>query len=234
MQGQGIVVGLAGTGDGNLLSTRRSIGTLLEKMGNPLGPDGLKELKDFKNVALVVVTATIPAAGARQGDKIDCVVSSLGSAKSLKGGRLLQTALTGPGRPPSLPVYAFAQGSVELEDADHRDHRPCVRRRPARGGLLQPIRPQQQGHAGAEPGPLGLRGRPDGGRAGQRVVRQGNGRRSGRSRRGRFRDAQRHRPSPRSEQHRNRHPAAQPVQPGHVRRRRAPPGRLRTRRRPPK
>jgi flagellar P-ring protein FlgI len=116
LQGQGIVVGLVGTGDGNLLSTRRSISTLLEKMGNPLGPDGLKELKDFKNVALVVVTATIPAAGARQGDKIDCVVSSLGSAKSLKGGRLLQTALTGPGRAPSLPVYAFAQGSIELEN----------------------------------------------------------------------------------------------------------------------
>jgi flagellar P-ring protein FlgI len=117
LQGQGIVVGLSGTGDGNLASTRRSISTLLEKMGNPLGPEGLKELKDFKNVALVVVTATIPASGARQGDKIDCVVSSLGSAKSLKGGRLLQTALTGPGRPPSLPVYAFAQGSIELEGA---------------------------------------------------------------------------------------------------------------------
>ena len=116
LQGQGIVVGLAGTGDGNLPSTRRSISTLLEKMGNPLGPDGLNELKDFKNVALVVVTATIPAAGARQGDQINCVVSSLGSAKSLKGGRLLQTAMTGPGAAPSLPVYAFAQGSIELED----------------------------------------------------------------------------------------------------------------------
>lgn len=117
LQGQGIVVGLAGTGDGNLPSTRRSIGTLLEKMGNPLGPGGLKELKDFKNVALVVVTTTIPASGARQGDKIDCIVSSLGSAKSLKGGRLLQTAMTGPGQPPSLPVYGFAQGSIEIEDS---------------------------------------------------------------------------------------------------------------------
>jgi len=117
LQGQGIVVGLAGTGDGNLPSTRRSIAMLLEKIGNPLGADGLRELKDFKNVALVVVTATIPASGARQGDKIDCVVSSLGAAKSLKGGRLLQTAMTGPGRPPSLPVYGFAQGSIELEEA---------------------------------------------------------------------------------------------------------------------
>jgi flagellar P-ring protein FlgI len=115
LQGQGIVVGLAGTGDGGLPSTRRSINALLEKMGNPLGADGMKELKDFKNVALVVVTTTIPASGARQGDKIDCVVSSLGAAKSLKGGRLLQTAMTGPGQPPSLPVYGFAQGSVELD-----------------------------------------------------------------------------------------------------------------------
>ena len=115
LQGQGIVVGLAGTGDGALPSTRRSINALLEKMGNPLGADGMKELKDFKNVALVVVTMTIPASGARQGDKIDCVVSSLGAAKSLKGGRLLQTAMTGPGQAPSLPVYGFAQGSVELD-----------------------------------------------------------------------------------------------------------------------
>ncbi|MBN2023105.1 MAG: flagellar basal body P-ring protein FlgI [Pirellulales bacterium] len=116
LQGQGLVIGLPGTGDGNLPSTQQSIRQLLDRMGNPVGSRGPAELKDFKNVALVVVTATIPAAGARQGDKIDCVVSSPGSAKSLKGGRLLPTALTGPGQPPNLPVYAFAQGSIELDD----------------------------------------------------------------------------------------------------------------------
>jgi flagellar P-ring protein FlgI len=118
LQGQGIVVGLPGTGDGDLLATRRSLGVLLQKLGNPLGAQGLAELKDYKNVALVVVTATIPSAGARQGDKINCTVSSLGTAKSLKGGVLLPTALTGPGSPAEMPVYAFAQGSLELDGPD--------------------------------------------------------------------------------------------------------------------
>lgn len=118
LQGQGIVVGLPGSGDGDLPATRRSLGALLQKLGNPLGTEGLGELKNFKNVALVIVTATIPSAGARQGDKINCTVSSLGAAKSLKGGILLPTALTGPGVPPDMPVYAFAQGPLELDDPD--------------------------------------------------------------------------------------------------------------------
>ncbi len=118
LQGQGIVVGLPGTGDGDLVATQRSMGALLQKLGNPLGASGLAELKNFKNVALVIVTATVPAAGARQGDKINCTVSSMGAAKSLKGGVLLPTALTGPGVPGDMPVYAFAQGSVELDNAE--------------------------------------------------------------------------------------------------------------------
>ena len=118
LQGQGIVVGLAGTGDGDLIATRRSTAALLQKLGNPMGAAGLAEMKNFKNVAIVVVTATIPAAGARQGDKINCTVSSMGAAKSLKGGVLLATALTGPGVPGKMPVYAFAQGPVELEDPE--------------------------------------------------------------------------------------------------------------------
>ncbi len=116
LQGQGIVVGLPGTGDGDLVATQRSMGALLQKLGNPLGAGGLAELKNFKNVALVIVTATVPAAGARQGDKINCTVSSMGAAKSLKGGMLLPTALIGPGVPGDMPVYAFAQGPVELDD----------------------------------------------------------------------------------------------------------------------
>jgi flagellar P-ring protein precursor FlgI len=74
-------------------------------------------LKDTKNVALVTVTATIPAAGARQGDKIDCVVSSIGSAKSLAGGRLFLTPLIGPD-PKHPRVFAFAEGAVTLENAN--------------------------------------------------------------------------------------------------------------------
>ena len=68
-------------------------------------------------MALVTVTATIPAAGARQGDKIDCIVSSIGSAKSLAGGRLFLTPLIGPD-PKHPRVYAFAEGPVTLENPD--------------------------------------------------------------------------------------------------------------------
>ena len=59
----------------------------MQYMRNPaLG--GAEELKDASNVALVMVTATVPAGGARQGDQLDCHVSSIGAAKSLAGGRL--------------------------------------------------------------------------------------------------------------------------------------------------
>ena len=117
LQGLGIVVGLGGTGDGaNFLPTIRSLATAMQLMGNPVGPNGAAELKDAKNVALVMVTATVPAAGARQGDKIDCVVSSVGSAKSLAGGRLFLTPLLGPD-PQNPRVYALADGPITLEDS---------------------------------------------------------------------------------------------------------------------
>lgn len=116
LHGLGIVVGLNGTGDGgNFLPTIRSLGTAMQLMGNPMGENGLAELKDAKNVALVMVTATVPAAGARQGDKIDCTVSSVGSASSLEGGRLFLTPLLGPA-PGDPRVYALAQGAITLED----------------------------------------------------------------------------------------------------------------------
>ncbi|MHC4177435.1 MAG: flagellar basal body P-ring protein FlgI, partial [Planctomycetota bacterium] len=71
LQGLGLVVGLNGTGDGGRsLPTIRSLAKVMNLMGEPLGASGLTELKDAKNVALVTVTATVPAAGARQGDKL--------------------------------------------------------------------------------------------------------------------------------------------------------------------
>lgn len=129
LQGLGIVVGLGGTGDGaNFLPTIRSLATTMQLMGNPVGPGGAAELKDAKNVALVMVTATVPAAGARQGDKIDCVVSSVGSAKSLAGGRLFLTPLLGPD-PQNPRVYALADGPITLEDPERpttgRIHSGC-------------------------------------------------------------------------------------------------------------
>ena len=116
LQGLGIVAGLDGTGDGgNFLPTVRSLATMMQLLGRPLGEGGTSELKDAKNVALVIVTATIPPAGARRGDKIDCTVSAI-SAKSLAGGRLLLTPLTGPLPQQDPMVFALAEGPITLED----------------------------------------------------------------------------------------------------------------------
>ncbi len=116
LHGLGFVVGLKGTGDGsNFLPTIRTLAKVMSLMGEPLGQNGLAELKDTKNVALVTVTATVPAAGARQGDKLDCMVSSIGSAKSLAGGRLFLTPLLGPDRN-NTRIYAFADGAISLDD----------------------------------------------------------------------------------------------------------------------
>jgi flagellar P-ring protein precursor FlgI len=116
LQGMGIVVGLKGTGDSSsYLPTIRSVAKVMSVMKNAPGAKPYLELKDTKNVALVTVTATIPAGGARQGDKVDCMVSSIGSCKSLAGGLLFLTPLIGPD-PRSPRVYAFAQGPLKIED----------------------------------------------------------------------------------------------------------------------
>jgi flagellar P-ring protein precursor FlgI len=117
IQGMGLVIGLAGTGDSTSFQpTIRALATVLERMNNPLGEKGMLELKDAKNVALVMVTATVPAAGARQGDRIDCTVSAIGSAKSLEKGILLTTPLLGP-QTNDPRVYGFAQGPLQFDDA---------------------------------------------------------------------------------------------------------------------
>ena len=118
IQGLGVIVGLKGTGDtSSYLPTIRSVAKIMTIMGNSPAANALVDLRDTKNVALVLVAATIPAAGARQGDKIDCVVSSIGSAKSLAGGRLFLTPLIGPD-PRHPRVYAFAEGAVTMENKD--------------------------------------------------------------------------------------------------------------------
>lgn len=124
LQGLGLVVGLKGTGDGDAQPTSRALARMMSLMGNPVGRDAaglerLKELSSAKNVALVFVTATVPAAGARQGDRINCNVNAI-YAKSLDGGYLMTTPLLGPEpseSPQTRRVYAFAQGLVHLPDA---------------------------------------------------------------------------------------------------------------------
>lgn len=118
LQGLGIVVGLKGTGDGaSFLPTIRSLSKVMTVMGQPVGQNAA-ELKDTKNVALVIVTATVPPAGARQGDRLDCTVASVGSAKSLAGGVLFLTPLIGPEKEENPRIYAMAQGRVELDNAE--------------------------------------------------------------------------------------------------------------------
>ena len=117
LQGLGLVIGLKGTGDSaNSMPTIRNLARAIQLMGAPVGRRGSLELKeDVKNVALVIVTATVPGAGTRQGDQLDCTVSSIGGAKSLAGGELFITAMQGP-QVDSQRVYAFCQGSIHLDD----------------------------------------------------------------------------------------------------------------------
>ena len=105
--GYGLVVGLNGTGDslGDGHFTKQSLMAMLERLGVKPTQNGL----DSKNVAAVMVTATLQAF-ARQGSKIDVTVSALGDSKSLLGGTLLVTPLLGA----DGEVYAVSQGQVAV------------------------------------------------------------------------------------------------------------------------
>lgn len=104
--GYGLVVGLDGTGDQTTQTpfTTQSLNNMLSQMGITV-PAGTN--MQLKNVAAVMVTAQLPPF-ARQGQNIDVVVSSLGNAKSLRGGTLVMTPLKGV----DSQVYALAQGNV--------------------------------------------------------------------------------------------------------------------------
>lgn len=109
--GYGIVVGLEGTGDQTTQTpfTTQSLQSMLTQLGVTLPPGQQLQLK---NVAAVMVTATLPAF-ARQGQQIDVTVSSMGNAKSLRGGTLLLTPLKGA----DARVYAIAQGNLLVAGA---------------------------------------------------------------------------------------------------------------------
>lgn len=120
LNGLGLVVGLNGTGEAGDAATMRNLARAMELMGSPVSLSGrldaesLKELEKIKNVALVMVTATVPPTGARRGDKIDCHVSAL-NGKGLEGGRLAFAALQGP-NVQDRRVYALCQGSLQIDD----------------------------------------------------------------------------------------------------------------------
>ncbi|MCP5055598.1 MAG: flagellar basal body P-ring protein FlgI [bacterium] len=106
LTGYGLVVGLKGTGDKNGTEfTVRSLASVLARMGIGVDADQIQ----VKNVAAVVVTASLPAFS-RTGSRIDSTVSSLGDATSLEGGTLIMTPLFGA----DGEVYAIAQGSISV------------------------------------------------------------------------------------------------------------------------
>jgi len=111
--GLGLVVGLKGTGDSKNLPTIRAVAAALRLMYNPV--TGADELKDLNNVALVMIEATIPSHGIRRGQKLDCFVSAVGGAKSLRGGRLVSTPLSSQ-LIDDERVMGLASGAVSIED----------------------------------------------------------------------------------------------------------------------
>lgn len=105
--GYGLVVGLNGTGDslGNSPFTEQSMIAMLERLGVNVRGENLNS----KNVAAVMVTATLPPF-TNQGSRMDVSISALGDAKSLQGGTLLVTPLLAA----DGEVYAVAQGEVAI------------------------------------------------------------------------------------------------------------------------
>ena len=111
--GYGLVVGLDGSGDQTTQTpfTVQSLSNMLTTLGVNFPPSAITGMQ-LKNVAAVMVTAALPAF-MQPGQTIDVTVSSLGNAKSIKGGTLLMTPLKGA----DGNVYAIAQGSVLIAGA---------------------------------------------------------------------------------------------------------------------
>ena len=109
--GYGLVVGLDGSGDQTQQApfTGQSLANMLSQLGITIPPGTNMQLR---NVAAVMVTATMPPF-ARPGQNLDVVVSSVGNARSLRGGTLMMTPLKGA----DGQVYAIAQGNVLIGGA---------------------------------------------------------------------------------------------------------------------
>ena len=123
--GYSIVVGLKGTGDSKNEFTNKSMFRLFDKVGMKLEE---KEVAS-KNVAAVLITATLPPFG-RAGNRIDISVNSIGDASSLAGGTLVQSPL----RAADQQVYAVGQGAILIGSG--ADVHPTVGRLP-NGAIIE-------------------------------------------------------------------------------------------------
>jgi flagellar P-ring protein precursor FlgI len=103
--GYGLVAGLAGDGDKDPVYTVQAVANMLQRFGITVPASTLSS----KNVSAVIVTADIQAF-MKNGTRIDVTVASMGDAKSLQGGILLQTPLLGA----DGKVYAVAQGALSV------------------------------------------------------------------------------------------------------------------------
>jgi flagellar P-ring protein precursor FlgI len=104
LMGYGLVAGLNGSGDSDQVVIQyQSVVNMLERMGITTSLTNIK----LKNIAVVMVTATLPPF-AKQGNHLDVLVSSLGDAKSIAGGTLIMAPLKGADN----QIYAVAQGPV--------------------------------------------------------------------------------------------------------------------------
>jgi flagellar P-ring protein precursor FlgI len=113
LTGFGLIVGLDGTGDQTtqMPYTTQGLSNYLQQLGITLTTTTLAQLQ-MKNVAAVLVTAQLPAF-ARPGQLLDVNVSSVGNAKSLKGGTLIASPLKGA----DGEIYALAQGNIIVAGA---------------------------------------------------------------------------------------------------------------------
>lgn len=128
--GYGLVVGLDGSGDQVRQTpfTQQSLTNMLSQLGVTM-PQGTN--MQVKNVAAVMVTARLPAF-ARPGQTMDVVVSSMGNAKSLRGGTLLMTPLKGA----NGQVYAMAQGNLLVGGSGAQSGGSSVQVNQLNGGII--------------------------------------------------------------------------------------------------
>jgi len=126
--GYGLVVGLSGTGDSKTSLTRDSIKNLLSSLGIQ------SEQPVIKNIAAVLVSARLNP-HTRVGDKVDVTVSSIGDAKSLEGGLLIQSPLKGA----NGKTYVVAQGKLEapIGDSNRRNRKGATVVRVSNGGIVE-------------------------------------------------------------------------------------------------